>query len=80
MEFMFKKEHGIVSVSLMARVVLGYLRRFFAVVRAAWPRGPAKAQLFFPDIILLGENCCTGRNHRVMGMMRLTQGDRRRAK
>ena len=57
MVFRSWKEHGIRwTVSMMVGVVTGDLRRLFAVVRAASPRGPAKAKLFLEDMILLGED------------------------
>ena len=49
--------------SVMAGVVPGVLRRLFAMVRAASCPGPAKAKLFVEDMITLGEDGHTRRNH-----------------
>ena len=57
MEFMSWKEHSCRWMeSLITRVVPGELKRLFATVRAARPRGPAKAKLFLEDMIPIGED------------------------
>ena len=80
MEFMSWKEHGCKwTESLMAGVVLGDLRRLFAMVRAASSQGPAKAKLFPEDMILMGDDGYARRNHRLTRIMQLPPGDPRKA-
>ena len=42
-------------------------------------RAPAKVKLFLEDMILLGEDGYARRNHRLISLMQLPPGDRRRA-
>ena len=80
MEFMSWKEHGCRwTESLMTGVVPGDLRRLFAAVRAASSRGPAKAKLFFEDMIQIGEDGYAGRNHPLNQIMQLPMRDRQKA-
>ena len=51
--------------SLMAGVVPGDLKRQFAAVRAASSRGPAKAKLFVEDMVHVGDDVYSRRNHRL---------------
>ena len=63
----------------MAGVVPGDLKRFFATVRAASSRGPAKTKLFVEDMIQIGEDVYARRNHRLTQIMQLRMQDRKRA-
>ena len=80
MEFLAWKEHGCRwAESLMAGVVPGDLKRFFATVRAASSRGRAKAKLFVEDMIQIEEDVYAPRNHRLTQSMQLPMQDQRRA-
>ena len=62
-EFMSWKEYGSRwTDSPMTGVVPGYLKRLFAMVRAASSRGPAKAKLFLEDMIQIGEDVYARKN------------------
>ena len=79
-EFMAWREHGCRwTESLMAGVVPWDLKRLFAAVREASPRGPAKAKLFVEDMVQIGEDVYARRNHRLTQIMQLPMQDRRRA-
>ena len=80
MEFMSSKEHRCKwTESLVPGVLPGDFRRLFAMVRAASSRDPAKAKLFLEALILLGEDGCARRNHRITRIMQLPPGDLRKA-
>ena len=80
MEFMSWKEHSYRwTESLMTGVVPGDLKRLFATMRAASSRGPAKAKLFLEDMLQIGEDVYTRRNHRLTEIMQLPMLDRTKA-
>ena len=80
MEFMSWKEHGCMwTESLMTGVVPGELKRLFATVRAASPRGPAKAKLFLEGMFQVREDGYARRNHRLTKITQPPLHDRRKA-
>ena len=80
LEFMSQKEHGCKwTESTMTRVVPGEVKRLFAAVRTASSRGPAKAKLFFENMIQIGKDGYTRRNHRLTKIMQPPPRDRRNA-
>ena len=80
LDFMSWRERGRDGPeSLLAGVVPSYLRRLFAMVRAASFRGPAKAKVLLEDMILRGEDGYARRNHLLLEIMQLPLGDQKRA-
>ena len=76
MKFLAWKEHGCRWTEyLMTGVVPGDLKRLFATVRAASPRGSAKAKLFTEDMIQIWEDVYARRNHRLTQIIQLPMQD-----